>query len=491
MVLRRSSEVWNAVDNQRPVSVGRSKWQQSHAGLTAALQHIGLVLVTTETELSVMPIPVTKLGRRQSTLRKVVVSKDGNVSKPVIIDNLLTGHTALLTDTERRAVHERASVMSAARRPKGSTNTNLEEQKAIDDLHALLGADTVIQRVHLYEFRRADVAFRLNTDTGDDEAFVADQVKSATMDKRGCTQFATTVGMMLSILTSGLSVTCIGKTATGALSVVWLFHGESAVDTLQRFDARQAFTPRLHIKRKTCNEFTLAMNQVKFRFDIETSTTERTRLLAARVDMVRSSMRHSLRFWNEDISQVASINHRTEHASFAMTRAACEGVGVIVERLPDDNGSSVDFQVDHARIQDKVVANPEGSAVVGVRPQGSHPYNPDAVDVLQLTDIESGVVIAIPFRTVTAKGVVSTMTGKELLMRTWRLTLARRRAFAPYIFDLRTPSGVRRYVEACSTAKAVPALTDRDFHAKIVRDNPDCFKRKSCWKRKTEASLLV
>ena len=98
--LRSILDIWHAVDSQRPEGMNKVLWKQSHAGIAAALLHVGLVLKTTRQELDAMPIPLDKDGRQNTAYRKVQVMRNGILSQPVDIKSLLSGNSALKTDAE-------------------------------------------------------------------------------------------------------------------------------------------------------------------------------------------------------------------------------------------------------------------------------------------------------------------------------------------------------------------------------------------------------
>lgn len=54
-------------------------------------------------------------------------------------------------------------------------------------------------------------------------------------------------------------------------------------------------------------------------FDVGSSQTECKRLKARMVDIVRTGEKHSLRYYNEDLSQIPHRNHQIEQQAFAET----------------------------------------------------------------------------------------------------------------------------------------------------------------------------
>jgi hypothetical protein len=98
--LRKESEIWDAVDNQRPENIKQLCWKQSYLGIKTALEHIGLSIITTKDEFDAIPIPIDKSDKKHYSHRKIIVTRNGIQSKPIQIKNLLTGASGLLTKDE-------------------------------------------------------------------------------------------------------------------------------------------------------------------------------------------------------------------------------------------------------------------------------------------------------------------------------------------------------------------------------------------------------
>lgn len=199
---------------------------------------------------------------------------------------------------------------------------------------------------------------------------------------------------MKAILQHNMSLILIGSSFDGRLDVVWLFHGQDAFTNIQAFDDSLQVSPRLHLSTSlaAAKPFTQFITKPEYRFDIGKSRSECKRLLARKVEIVRTGHLNTLEFLNEDDSQVPGCNHRVEQAAFVLTREACASIGAMVTRIVNDGYGSVDFRVNpdsfNARLQDKVESNDS----CGLRPQGRHPYNPDSVDILQITNITTKMI---------------------------------------------------------------------------------------------------
>ena len=74
-----------------------TEWKRSYNGIKAVMNYIGLKLITTPEELDLMEIPINKNNRKGYSNRKVIVSKNGIISSPTVIKDLMTGHSGLLT----------------------------------------------------------------------------------------------------------------------------------------------------------------------------------------------------------------------------------------------------------------------------------------------------------------------------------------------------------------------------------------------------------
>ena len=369
--IRKISDIWNAIDNQR--TVAKTEWRQSYIGVKAALQFIGLILITTQEDFESLEIPIENDGIRHFSHRKVIVSRNGKLSNSSRIQDLMSGSTKVYTDLEIIKIRDNTSNILKLLEPKGVATANNIESRTVDELDILIGVESIIYRVHLVEYRLADIAYSLKGK--DRDIFLADQVKTSTAKEDGQLNFTSnrstlTIGIMIKILKVGMSLTCIGKTQNNEIDVVWLFYGERAISMLSTFKLTQTFVPMLRLVRKTNNKFTLAYNDPEFRFDVK---NDNERLLARKVEIVTIGRKHSLTFLNEDNSQIPSESHRIEQQSMNMTRSVCNAINIKVERHHKDACGPVDFIVNEiTRVQDKVA-----NKIFNVRSKYRLPYNPD------------------------------------------------------------------------------------------------------------------
>jgi hypothetical protein len=469
--IRKVSDVWNGVDHKRPKELGIIEWKQSYQGVYTALSSIDLILVTTPDEFKSLEIPVRNNGRKSLNNRKVIVSRNGILSKPTRIQGLLTGNSSLLTRDEVSKINEKKSRDQKNNNPKGTNINSDSESKAVDDLDKLIALDNELERRHLYEHRVADIAYRIP----DSDFWFADQVKSARSTKRGSCAFQCrknmTVKDMLSILKNDMSLTCIGKNQEDIVEVIWYFHGQDSINMLANFMLKQIFQPYLYLKIKSNSAFTAAYNDRNFRYEVGNSESERKRLLNIKVDIVRKYAKTTLEYLNDDDSQILLKHHRTEHTSFIVTRKACHSIGIIAERLHKDAKSSVDFRVDGVRVQDKAVGNQ-----FRIRSLRGYPYDPDKIDIFQVTDVDKKVVFAIPMRVV-IDSIVESQFDESILMKstikfddTWKTT------YGKYKYDLNLHSDIKNYVAACKRAASVAKLTDYKFYTNIIERNKTRFQ---------------
>jgi len=305
--------------------------------------------------------------------------------------------------------------------------------------------------------------------------FVADQIKCSKIGENGCLSFHDTNGFltvktMISILENG-SLTCIGKNHENKVDVVWFLYGTDAINILKNFNVTQTFQPRLHLIRKTNNEFTIAMNNKLFRFNVGQSETECNRLLIKRLEFIKKGNKYSLEFLNEDDSQIPGKNHRTEQLSFNMTRYACNKINIKVERRHEDSYGPVDFIVNgNVRVQDKTATKN-----FKMRNEGKLPYNPDDIDIFQVSDLINNVVYAIPMRVMIDEICTSFFTTEQLMKNTVGFGSKWKENHNQFKHDLKTTEGIISYVKSCEEASKIPQLTDRSFYKNIIDDNKDKF----------------
>lgn len=491
--MRKISDVWKAVKDERPANISDTCWKRSYEGVKAALKHVGYELVIDRDSFDAITIPLKNDKGKDYSARKIIVTRAGCTSEPTRIDSLLTGNSGVLTVDERLAIYQKVGVAKSAQQPKGIASSNNAESCAVDELDALLGTADVLQRQHLYEFRLADIAYSLKgpCDYATDLAqaiWHAEQIKHAIADKQGRCMFHMTVAGMMSYLNAGLSLTCIGKSADDKIDVVWFFHGAEDIELLRHFDDAQLFQPQLHLAREPYNKFTMEYNAQKYRYDVGRSADECKRLLERKVSAVRGGVKHTLEYLNEDDSQIPSPSHRIEQKAFALTRAACRRVTVDAQRYFQDAYGPVDFRVDNdARIQDKVFNNKNGQ--VPMRKSGHYPYNPDGIDVFQLTDIDTHKIYALPMRQMVQDGQVESSFSETALMRGQLCcSAAWKEANKQHLYDLKDEAGIRAYANVCTAASQIPQLTDREWYSNMLTAHADKFGSKKQLKQRKAAA---
>lgn len=494
--LRKISDVWKAVDDQRlEAKMTSIEWRQSYIGVCAALAHSGLKLAHPKEEFDQIEVPLEGRGKAYCH-RKICVTRAGLVSQPSRISNWLTGYTQLLTNKEREIIITARSDARSLAQPTGVAQNNQREASAVNQLDELIDLDKKLVRVHLLEFRLADIAYCLLTAVISHAVFVADQVKSSTAGANNRVTFHTgrgkvlTVAHMLAILAKNMSLTCIGMDQRGKVDVVWFFCGKAATNGLQAFRTTQEFRPRLYLPNAT-HPFTKFVNQKQFRFEVSQNRKECNRLLQSKIDFAHTGHKQTLQFLNEDKLQIPGSGHWIEQRAFNMVREACSRTGATAVRLLDDSYGKVDFHLNpesfDCRIQDKVA----GKQLFCLRHPGGHPCHPDAVDVLQITQIEQKAVYAIPFRELKDGLIISYFTEHELMCTCTRLTKQWIADHAKFRHDLSTEAGVRSYVAACEAAAGVPPLTDTTFYSKLLADNQHKFGSKKQRAKKAAAKKLL
>ena len=470
VALRKMSEVWDPIDELRiAANMKPNEWRRSYQGIQAALSSIGIVLETSKKELDDMDVPLGTTGKDYSK-RCVDVSRNGEKWYGKSIVTLLSGQSALKTEDEMKAVWDAQSAKMSLARPKGIPCTNNVESKAIDDLDRLIGVSDHMHRKPLVEFRAYDIAY---SPIGDGDVFIADQVKTGRVSNTNgavtfqANQMKLKVSDMISILANG-SLTCIGLTRDGVVDVVWFFTA-TAIITLNTFNMDQTFHPCLHLTRTSNNTFTIAMQSEMFRFEVRKSKEDRARLLQAKIDFLATGKKESLKFWNEDISQIPSISNQVEQRSIDLLRTACDANGAIYAKPNDIMYGKVDFLINGVRVQDKAM---EKSKQFNIRKTGRLPYNPDELDVFQVTVLEKKEVYVISMRIVNRDGTVTSFHSVETLMKeTIWFSLKWQEKHKEFKHDLKTPEGTKSYVDACIAAGKIPPLTDRTFYTKMCKDN--------------------
>jgi hypothetical protein len=475
---RKASDIWKAINDKRILSkMGKFEWVRSYEGNKSAIEYIGLKMITTKDDFDEIEIPIDRNGKKNYGWRKINVSRNG-ITKFARIDHLLTGESSLKTKEEMHEINTKRGVDLSTTRPKGFSTTNDSESKAIDDLDNLIGISNYTQREHLNELRLYDIAYCMKNDDINAEVFVADQIKSSRVNKDGHLNLTGSnssiiVNEMISILQTG-SLTCIGKTRDNQVDVVWFFYGIDAINVLNKFEPKQGFHPIMHLTKKSFNDFTNAMNDQMFRFDVGKSSEECNRLLQQKLEFIKNGTKHSLIFWNEDDSQIPSKEHRIEQHSMNMTRTACNSFDINVEKKHENSYGPVDFIVNkNVRVQDKVA-----SRAFNVRHEGNLPYNPDDIDIFQVSDLKNNLVYAIPMRIIKDDIVNSFFTADQLMKVVVTFGPQWKENHKQFKHDFSTKDGALSYVKACEEAYKIPQLTDQSFYKNMIDANKDKFGSK-------------
>jgi hypothetical protein len=391
----------------------------------------------------------------------------------------LTGHNSLKTYEEMDIINTERSVKKSLVMPKGILTSIDAETKSINDLNILIGISDFVHRIHLHEFRLYDMAYCIINDNINGEVFVADQVKSARVSDNNLTfnisNGKLNIGVMISILECG-SLTCIGKDKDNKIDVVWFFYGINSINILKKFNLNKEFRPNLHLTKKNYNEFTNTMNNEMFRFDVGKSSKECHRLLEQKIEFIKNGIKNSLQFWNEDDSQIPCENHRIEQRSFNMTRIACISINIKIERKFEYAYGPVDFIVNEIiRVQDKVVSSLKKFKV---RNEGKLPYNPDDIDIFQVSDLVNNIVYAIPMRIVNNDIIISFFNTEQLMKINVYYGIIWKEKHKKFKYDFKNKNDILSYFKACKEANIIPKLTDKDFYSNMINENKDKFGSK-------------
>jgi len=87
---RKNSDIWKAIDDKRILAKMKEiEWKQSFEGIKAAIEYIGLIMITTNEEFDAMEIPTCRNGCKNYGYRKIDVSKNCFTSKSMINDILM------------------------------------------------------------------------------------------------------------------------------------------------------------------------------------------------------------------------------------------------------------------------------------------------------------------------------------------------------------------------------------------------------------------
>lgn len=119
---------------------------------------------------------------------------------------------------------------------------------------------------------------------------------------------------------------------------------------------------------------------------------------------------------------------------------------------------------------------------------GHYPYNPDDVDILQLTSLNEQLVYALPMRLIKDGQVVSYFSETALMRRMLTCSVAWKEANKQHLYDLKNEAGIRAYVDACIAASQVPMLTDRQWYSNIIKTNAQEFGSKKQIKARKAAA---
>ena len=274
-------------------------------------------------------------------------------------------------------------------------------------------------------------------------------------------------------------MTCIGKNADNVIETVWYFNGSHSIELLQNFEKTQLFNPALHMRRKSNHPFTIAYSSKEFRFDMR-DDGDIKRLFDLKLNDVKNNSRFTLKYLNEDDSQIKNKNYVLEQKSFAMTRNACATIGLQIERLHDDSYSEIDFRIKDCRVQDKTV-----NENYHMRKYGGFPYNPDKIDILQISDIASNIVYAIPMRYINNNSVYSTFSSKDLMKEIVYCAEDWRNKYKNNKYDFKNTKDITNYVNACEAASKIPKLTDENFYKDMIDSNTEKFGSKKQLKKKS------
>lgn len=324
--------------------------------------------------------------------------------------------------------------------------------------------------------------------------YSAEQVKTAKVNAGGLVMFGAsgghlTVGKILQMINSDLILICIGLDCLSNLVKVWLFD-KSCTETLNKFNANQLFAPTLCPKQKSNNEFSVTMRSSNFCFDLTKGESEITRLQQARKKAFDQSVKNTLHYLNENDSQIPSHSNRVELVSFNLVRKACQFAEGQIERDPNDSGSKVDFRLNKVcRIQDKTLVIKKYTNEFNMRSPGGNPYNPDEIDIFQITNIKEKIVWAIPMRKLytNTNETVSTFSVKELMNLTSSLSVEWKKKYQQYSYDLKVHKDVEKYIEHCMNAARTGNLHNQTFYQDALKNNAHLIGSKKMLKRKSSS----
>jgi len=126
--------------------------------------------------------------------------------------------------------------------------------------------------------------------------------------------------------------------------------------------------------------------------------------------------------------------------------------------------SSVDFIINgYIKIQDKTAKK-----IFSIRRESALPYNPDDIDIFQVSDLVNNIVYAIPMRVLKNKVIDSFFTTEQLMKRNITFSNKWKEDHKQFKHDFKTIEGKYSYIKACEIAATIPELTDREFYKNMI-----------------------
>jgi hypothetical protein len=215
----------------------------------------------------------------------------------------------------------------------------------------------------------------------------------------------------------------------------------------------------------------IALNDPEWRFDvsrgrvdkdgtvISTSANEIRRRDAAELAFAEmpDARRESSDFWNYDMSQISSANHRVEQETFNYVKGQLEAFGVVAKKYVSDNYGPVDMRVilhngEILRTQSKTstVGKTPGNDNFHMRATNSLPYNPTDLDSFDIFHKRFKHIYCLPARVLGADGkLVSYLSDEELMATTVYLSndwMTKHSEFRCDMNDLDSDNGVKKYI---------------------------------------------
>ena len=84
------SEIWEAIEDQRPKDIKIIDWRQSYDAVKSAIEYVGYEMITSKEEFIDIPIPIDRRGCKCYINRKIIIKRDGIQSILTRIDQILT-----------------------------------------------------------------------------------------------------------------------------------------------------------------------------------------------------------------------------------------------------------------------------------------------------------------------------------------------------------------------------------------------------------------